>query len=136
MIHTDTLLFMYNCTYINTHASSAHACNCKYWEIQHAWWQVINWPCRSLEYWLHKLFIKLKWCDVGKAKIFVLAVLVFPVKCGWWCAQTYWANLIYLNNNENEWLSELCVFAYICDNTVGPRLSKHLCATSMLKVFR
>ena len=68
-----------------------------------------------VEHWLHKLFIKLKWCDVGMAKIFVLAVLVFPVKCGRWCAQTYWANLIHLNNNEYVWLSELCVFAYICD---------------------
>ena len=30
-----------------------------------------------VEHWLHKLFIKLKWCDVGMAKIFVIAVLVY-----------------------------------------------------------
>ena len=29
-----------------------------------------------------------------------------------------------------------CVLIYICIYTVGPRLSEHLCATSIVKVFR
>ena len=42
------------------------------------------------------------------------------------------------DERREESLEERSMFPYICIRvcTVGPRLSKHLCATSILKVFR